>query len=58
MALVKVKVTRAFCIDGERVEEGKVVEVEKALAVELAALGKAIEAPAKPSKETKEVVAE
>lgn len=58
MALVKVKVTRAFCIDGERVEAGKVIEVEKALAIELSSSGKATEAIAKASKEKVEEAAE
>lgn len=58
MALVKVKVTRAFCIDGERVEVGKVIEVEKALAIELAASGKVTEAPAKASKDKVEEAAD
>lgn len=58
MALVKVKVTRAFCIEGERVEVGKVIEVEKALAIELSANGKVTEAPAKASKEKAEEAAE
>lgn len=40
MALVKVQVTRAFCIKGKRIDEGKVIEVENALAIELEASGK------------------
>ncbi len=40
MALVKVQVTRAFCIKGNRIDEGKVIEIENALAIELEASGK------------------
>jgi hypothetical protein len=39
--LVKVEVTRAFCINGARREVGDVVEVHEVLARELASLGKA-----------------
>jgi hypothetical protein len=52
---VKVEVTRAFCIKGQRLEVGTAVEVPEALARELQSTGKAVPytekaAPAKPAR--------
>jgi len=38
--LVQVRVLRAFCIRGERIEPGKLVELERHLAESLASIGK------------------
>lgn len=57
--VVKVEVTRAFCVAGVRLDVGATLEVTEALAQELAGCGKAIPyvekpAPARPVKGAKE----
>jgi hypothetical protein len=41
MSLTRIKVTRAFCIQGEPQKVGSVLEVEQRLAVELVSYAKA-----------------
>lgn len=47
--LVKVEVTRAFCMKGERVEVGATLEVPEALARELMSNGKVVPFVEKPA---------
>lgn len=47
--LVKLEVTRAFCIQGVRQEIGSVLEVPEGLAIELKAMAKAVAYVEKPA---------